>query len=144
MHNAAKGRVVASRTLPAKSYCRSRFLSTEVAAAEELATPSPPLASSSKAPRQWTRPIANGVIKAYDEALALIRHDSNVKIREVQRLLKELDAAAEPGQKQEVEARLQKLEVESQINLPEVRWGMKEGLGQCRFECVARVWATAY
>ncbi|KAG8873024.1 hypothetical protein FRB97_007073 [Tulasnella sp. 331] len=127
MQNAAKRRVVPSRNLQAKSYFQPRFLSTE-AVAETSSTSSLPLPSSSKTPRQWTRPIANGVIKAYDEALALIRHDSNVKMREVQRLRKELEMATEASQKLEIEARLQKLKIESQINLPEVRWGMKEGL----------------
>ncbi|KAG9001949.1 hypothetical protein FRB95_002031 [Tulasnella sp. JGI-2019a] len=129
MHNTSKGRVVSRRLATRSCYHqRPRFLSTEVV--PEPSTPSAPLASSStpKVPRQWTRPIANGVIKAYDEALALIRHDSNVKLREVQRVRKDLEAASEAGQKAELEGRLQKLEIESQINLPEVRWGMKEGL----------------
>lgn len=62
--------------------------------------------------------------KAYDEALALIRRDSNAKLRELGVLKKRAE------EQPELRKAVQKLEIESQINLPEVRWNLANGLGE--------------
>ncbi|KAF9513867.1 hypothetical protein BS47DRAFT_1485340 [Hydnum rufescens UP504] len=68
----------------------------------------------------WTRPLEPGVLPAYDEALAYIERDSENKRAELERLRKQTNPKAS------VEV-LEKLEIESQINLPEVRWNFKQG-----------------
>lgn len=101
----------------------------EIAPAASSSTPPPPSPATLKTTPTWKRPLAPGVIKAYDEALALVRKDANLKIQEVQQLKKTLKASPERDTPEE-RRRLEKLEVESQINLPEVRWNVKNGQGE--------------
>ncbi|GLB36628.1 putative PEBP-like protein [Lyophyllum shimeji] len=96
----------------------------------------PPI--SAESPRKWNRPIAEGVIPAYDLALKLIRTDSirvgeeaeavRAQVKELERKVEELGGWGSESVR-EVEAELERkreklhiLEVQSQVNLPEVRW----------------------
>ncbi|KAG5638189.1 hypothetical protein H0H81_001391 [Sphagnurus paluster] len=102
---------------------------------------------SSAAPRKWNHPLAEGVLPAYDLALKLLRTDS-IRLaeeadgvrREVEALEAELSAGgAEVEVAREKEALLEKkreklkiLEVQSQVNLPEVRWKVANAMADMR------------
>lgn len=97
-----------SRTLSSSSITRDASTSTS-------ASP-----NASSPPTKWTRPLEAGVLPVYDGALAYIRRDSEAKKTLVEKAKKDgLDAA-------EVE----KLEISSEINLPEVRWAFENGLSE--------------
>ncbi|KAF8060919.1 phosphatidylethanolamine-binding protein [Lyophyllum atratum] len=106
----------------------------------------PPI--SAEAPRKWNRPIAEGVLPAYDLALKLIRTDS-IRVGEeadaVRQTVKELEGkveelggwGSEAAREVEVElekkrARLNILEVQSQVNLPEVRWRVTNAMADMK------------
>ncbi|KAG8992288.1 hypothetical protein FRB90_001047 [Tulasnella sp. 427] len=72
---------------------------------------------------EWSRPIARGLNKAYDDALALIQKDSAKKTEELHKRRKALQGETDVAKAK----RLEKLEIESQINLPEVHWNIKHG-----------------
>lgn len=96
-------------------------------------------------PRQYMRPIGVGVVPAYDRALEFIKQDSeNLKkeLRDVKTELEKAQASQKPEATEQV-VRLQEkveiLEVQSEINLPSVRWKAKNGLGAhsgCNFACL--------
>ncbi|KAH9939000.1 PEBP-like protein [Epithele typhae] len=86
-------------------------------------------------PREWCRPIAEGVEPAYDLALQYILDDAAALAKELAEVRKVL--AAEEGKKEgerdaDVLAALREkvgiLEVQSEINLPEVRWKARSGM----------------
>ena len=86
-------------------------------------------------PRQWNRPLAVGVLPAFDEALRYILQDSHTLRAEAQSNRSALqDAESPPNPDPELikglEERLAILEVQSDVNLPEVRWNFKNGLGE--------------
>ncbi|KAK2462118.1 hypothetical protein APHAL10511_006581 [Amanita phalloides] len=108
-----------------------------------MITRRPPISIDS--PRKWNRPLAEGVLPAYDLALELIQKDSHGLKREARALQAEIDAAEAKIQSmfhdkdagktfqegvlevkdQEIESMRKKLhilEVQSEINLPSVRW----------------------
>ena len=85
-------------------------------------------------PRKWNRPLAFGVLPAYDEALKYIKTDSETlaaEARHLQNASEKAKAAPEPNAEaiQEMEKKLATLEIQSQINLPEVRWKVRNGMG---------------
>jgi len=93
---------------------------------------------SSASPRKWNRPIAEGVLPAYDLALKVIRTDSirlakqaselKVRIAEKEKKVAELGGPTTEAARENEEAlekmreKLYILQVQSEINLPEVRW----------------------
>ncbi|KAL4065768.1 phosphatidylethanolamine-binding protein [Scleroderma yunnanense] len=84
-------------------------------------------------PRKWNRPLAFGVLQAYDEALKYIKTDSETLKAEAQQLhasLQKEKTAPEPDREaiHEMERKLGILEVQSQVNLPEVRWKVRNGM----------------
>jgi len=86
-------------------------------------------------PRKWNRPIAPGVLPAYDEALKVIEEDSaNLRIEaDGLRVAIAKAKAAEATDGETVERLTQKLkivEVQSEINLPSVRWSVANGMGK--------------
>ncbi|KIM52354.1 hypothetical protein SCLCIDRAFT_56180, partial [Scleroderma citrinum Foug A] len=88
---------------------------------------------SRERPREWNRPLAFGVLPAYDEALKYIKTDSEVLKTETQQLqaaLEKAKAAPEPDTDviQKMEEKLAILEIQSQVNLPEVRWKVRNGM----------------
>ncbi|KAI0258257.1 phosphatidylethanolamine-binding protein [Gloeopeniophorella convolvens] len=81
-------------------------------------------------PREWNRPVAPGVIPAYDEALAYIRADSAAVQAEADALRLSLEKGEISAEEmQEARDRLDTLEVMAQVNLPEVRWKAANGMG---------------
>ncbi|KAJ7356629.1 phosphatidylethanolamine-binding protein, partial [Mycena albidolilacea] len=106
---------------------------------------------SLKRPRRWNVPLPVGVLPAYDEAVKLIRKDAwnvrqeaNAQRREVQRLHRVLsgqvaDEAVQGAAKSALEADLEAkraklhiLDVQSEVNLPEVRWSVANAMADMR------------
>jgi large subunit ribosomal protein L35 len=79
---------------------------------------------------KWTPALAPGVLPAYDEALALILKDANQKRAELEELKKQLESTSD-SERNLILKRLEKLDIESEINVPEVRWNFRMGL--CTF-----------
>ena len=117
----------------------------------KISTRRPPI--SARTPRKWNRPIAEGVIPAYDLALGIIQKDSLGLRNEASALRSNIDAleaglqsvakkgndggASEPGsikaKDSELEAmrkKLRILEIQSEVNLPNVRWKVANALGE--------------
>ena len=99
-----------------------------------------------KTPARRTRPNPPGVLPAYDEALKVIRADAvrisreaaatKRELLESVKVLKTLEGEAKAEKEREVEdiRKLQRiLQVQSQINLPEVRWACRRG--RCASPC---------
>lgn len=106
-------------------------MTTETISTTPTDTSATPPPATPRASRTWSRPLAGGVNKAYDEALALIKRDSQSKLQEITRIRGELDApGVDEFAKARLEQRLRKLEIESEVNLPEVQWGVKNGIGE--------------
>jgi hypothetical protein len=88
-------------------------------------------------PRTWNRPLAPGVLPAYDEALKIINRDSAALKKQCEGLraiLRKLDAGEEVKDDQmsgKLKEKLRILEVQSEINLPSVRWTIANGMGEC-------------
>ncbi|KDQ17656.1 hypothetical protein BOTBODRAFT_29825 [Botryobasidium botryosum FD-172 SS1] len=76
----------------------------------------------------YARPLPPGALPAYDLAVELINGDAAAKRAKVERLHAELEKTGEDVEKTKLEKALEKLEIESEINLPEVRWNFKNGL----------------
>ncbi|GBE78719.1 54S ribosomal protein L35, mitochondrial [Sparassis crispa] len=94
----------------------------------------PPI--SAKNPREWNRPIAKGVLPVYDEALAYIQQDSaqiKLELKELQTKVEALENV--PEEERDVEAleelreKLKILEIQSEANLPDVRWKAWNAMG---------------
>ncbi|KAJ7171718.1 phosphatidylethanolamine-binding protein [Mycena crocata] len=99
-------------------------------------------------PRRWNRPLPEGILPAYDEALKVIRMDARrvraeaeKKRKEVLRMHKMLSGAlpgaapVEGEEKRALEGELEKmrekleiLDVQSEVNLPEVRWSVANAM----------------
>lgn len=86
-------------------------------------------------PRRWNRSLAPGVLPAYDEALRYIRQDSCALRAEAQynRLaLREAESSPTPDPEsiKGLSEKLAILEIQSEVNRPEVRWNFRNGLGR--------------
>ncbi|KAJ6498040.1 hypothetical protein C8R47DRAFT_1112633 [Mycena vitilis] len=98
-------------------------------------------------PRRWNRPLPVGVLPAYDAALDVIRQDARLVRKQavpLRRQIARLHAilcGEVPGEKVEGEARrameaelealrakLRVLDVQSEVNLPEVRWSVANAM----------------
>lgn len=111
---------------------------------------------STESPRKWNRPLAEGVLPAYDLALQLIKKDgSGLKLEaralqaeidtaeaKIQSMFRERDAgvAFDEGvletKDREIESMRKKLhilEVQSEVNLPSVRWTVANAMGTQTF-----------
>lgn len=95
-------------------------------------------------PRKWNRPLAEGILPAYDLALKVIRTDSVQLCNEVTELQariteKEVQvhefggpmagATREDEVLEHMREKLHILQVQSEINLPEVRWRVANAMG---------------
>jgi large subunit ribosomal protein L35 len=87
--------------------------------------------------RVWNRPLAQGVLPVYDEALKIIRQDSAALKVRAYALGGDICAAKKAGlDKRDEEAlssmktQTEKLELESEMNLPRVRWAVANGMGE--------------
>ena len=86
-------------------------------------------------PRQWNRPLASGVLPAYDEALRYILQDSHALRAEAQynrSALREAESSPNPDPEliKGFKEKLAILEVQSEVNRPEVRWNFRNALGE--------------
>ncbi|KZP30385.1 PEBP-like protein [Athelia psychrophila] len=84
-------------------------------------------------PREWKRPVAYGIIPAYDEALLYIMKDSSMLKKEAEELKASIVKADAGPQKEQdalekMQEKLRVLEVQSEINIPEVRWNVANGM----------------
>lgn len=84
-------------------------------------------------PREWNRPLAFGVLPAFDEALKVIKEDSIALKDEVKALegaIAREKKTPQPDQHAllELENKLRILEVQSEINFPQVRWKCANGM----------------
>lgn len=79
-------------------------------------------------PTKWVRPLEPGALPAYDEALAYIERDAANKRAELARWREMKDKNVEQDE-------LERLEIESEINLPEVRWNFQQGNGMFSVFC---------
>jgi large subunit ribosomal protein L35 len=85
-------------------------------------------------PRKYMRPVGRGVLPAYDLALKYIKKDSGNLKNELAEVKAQLDSgklSSEEADKLTEKAHI--LEVQSEINLPSVRWKMRNGLGMYLF-----------
>lgn len=83
-------------------------------------------------PRQYMRPIGVGVLPVYDRALELIKKDSRILQHELSSLKKELqdgESKKSPEEVEKLKAKAKILEIQSEINIPSVRWKARNGLG---------------
>ncbi|CCM06355.1 uncharacterized protein FIBRA_08612 [Fibroporia radiculosa] len=101
----------------------------------EWPTRRPPI--SLQRPREWNRPIAKGVLPTYDFALEYIREDSKA-LREELKEVKAALAIARSGSESDeqslaqLEEKAKILEIQSEINLPNVRWKAWNGMADMR------------
>ncbi|OBZ80101.1 54S ribosomal protein L35, mitochondrial [Grifola frondosa] len=86
-------------------------------------------------PREWNRPLAKGVLPAYDFALRYIARDSKILRKELADLKEALKAAESAPEGEKDEEALQKmrekvkiLEIQAEVNLPDVRWMARNGM----------------
>jgi len=77
-------------------------------------------------PTQWTRPHAPGEVLLYDMAMKIIEEDSARHKSEIARL--QALCEKEP-QNEQLRRDIEKLEILSEVNVPEVRWKFENGYG---------------
>lgn len=88
-------------------------------------------------PREWNRPLAKGVLPAYDHALQYVRSDSELlrgELAELREKLRAEEAKPEGGKDEEALKEMQEkvkiLEIQSAVNLPDIRWKANNGMGE--------------
>lgn len=84
-------------------------------------------------PRQYSRPIGVGVLPVYDQALGYIKRDSKLRkaeLEEYRTLLKKAESTPDSNQDdlEKLKEKIRILEVQSEINLPSVRWKARNGM----------------
>lgn len=96
----------------------------------------PPI--SLERPREWCRPIAKGVEPAYDYALRYILRDAvflRKELEELRAAVKAEEAKPESERNETVLEGLREkvriLEIQSEANMPDVRWKARNGMGEC-------------
>lgn len=83
-------------------------------------------------PRQYSRPIGQGVLPAYDLALNYIKQDSTNLKAELVSVKAELEKGNKsPEEVENLQEKVKILEIQSEINLPSVRWKARNGMGMC-------------
>lgn len=93
-------------------------------------------------PRKWNPPVKPGSLPVYDEALKLIKEDAKnlkkelktdqARVEEVEKALVSAEGEVKAGLEKELGELREKvkiLEVQSEINLPWVRWYAANGMG---------------
>ncbi|KAI0825354.1 phosphatidylethanolamine-binding protein [Trametes gibbosa] len=88
---------------------------------------------AAQGPRDWCRPIAKGVEPAYDYALRYILKDAAFMRKELEQLRAAVEAEEKKPERDEValeslREQVRVLEIQSEVNIPEVRWKAKSGL----------------
>lgn len=88
--------------------------------------------TSTSASSSYTRPIPQGTLPIYDEALAYIETDKQEKldvIDQAKKNLAELTGTSSDSTRSQLQEELQGLEIASLINDPEIRWRFRTGQG---------------
>ena len=81
-------------------------------------------------PRQYMRPLGVGVLPVYDLAVNYIKQDSANLKHELAGLKTELQSGKlTPEEAERVQEKIDILEIQSEINVPSVRWKARNGLG---------------
>jgi hypothetical protein len=78
-------------------------------------------------PTHWTRPHALGEVPLYDMALKLIEEDSARHKAEIARLKVLLE---KDPQNEQLRRDIGKIEILSEVNVPEIRWKFENGYGK--------------
>ncbi|KAF8876496.1 phosphatidylethanolamine-binding protein, partial [Infundibulicybe gibba] len=73
-------------------------------------------------PRKWNPPLRAGALPAYDLALSLLRRDSAALRAEARGVRTHLEQGQDTDTEEALRKKLAVLEVQSEVNLPEVRW----------------------
>lgn len=94
------------------SSCRVLASSSSKAAPKKTSPPAKKTA--------WQPALEAGKVPAYDESIKFLRADSEAKKAYLEAHKGQLDAAER-----------EKLEVQSEVNEPEVRWNFRHGKGEC-------------
>lgn len=81
-------------------------------------------------PREWNRPLAPGVLPAYDEALRVIQADSYTIKAQLAEVNARIEQCAEGEELDKLREKAHILEVQSEINSPEVRWKFRNKMGE--------------
>lgn len=86
-------------------------------------------------PRQYNRPVAAGALPVYDYALEYIKRDSKLRKQELEEyrtLLQKAESTPDwnPEDLERLKEKIHILEVQSEINLPSVRWKARNGMGE--------------
>lgn len=84
--------------------------------------------------KQWKRPLEQGVLPAYDAAVAYIARDGKAKREQAEALQREID---DPSAKtkhskelRQMRERIQGLQIAAVVNDPETRWRHRNGQGE--------------
>lgn len=88
--------------------------------------------SAGAAATSYSRPVPQGSLPVYDEALAYIEQDRKEKLKALEDLKKELQSLgsdASSSSRSELQNRITATEIASMINDPEVRWQFRNGAG---------------
>ncbi|KAK9899746.1 PEBP-like protein [Cystobasidium minutum MCA 4210] len=86
--------------------------------------------SAGAAATSYSRPVPQGSLPVYDEALAYIEQDRKEKLKALEDLKKELQSLgsdASSSSRSELQNRITATEIASMINDPEVRWQFRNG-----------------
>lgn len=83
-------------------------------------------------PAQWTRLHAPGEVPLYDMALKVIEEDSTRHKAEMARLQA---LSEEDPQNEQLRRDIEKIEILSEVNVPEVRWKFENGYGEGAWNC---------
>jgi large subunit ribosomal protein L35 len=111
-----------SHTSPRRAFAAQAASSASSSQAENAAEVSRPVK-----PTQWTRPHVSGEVPIYDMAMRIIEEDSARHKSEIVRL--QALSEKEP-QNEQLRRDIEKLEILSEVNVPEVRWKFENGYGK--------------
>jgi hypothetical protein len=108
------------------------FAAQAASSASSSQAENPVEASRPAKPTQWTRPHAPGEVPLYDMALKTIEEDSARHKAEITRLQTLLE---KDPQNEQLRGDIKKVEILSEVNVPEVRWKLENGHGQDVWNC---------
>lgn len=100
--------------------------------ASSQASTSTSAASTSSGAVAYSRPIPEGKLPAYDEAVAFIEQDKQERLKaieEAKKQMQSLSADAKAGERIVLYNTIQANEIASLINDPETRWKFRNGQG---------------
>lgn len=99
-------------------------------AASQASASSSAASTSSAGGATYSRPIPQGSLPVYDEALAYIEQDKQEKLKLLESLKKDLQSLGSDASSSELQNQITATEIASLINDPEIRWQFRNGAGQ--------------